>query len=144
MSLTWTTHSPEETHALGGKILDQLGGRGILLLKGDLGAGKTCLVQGMAASLGIEEPVTSPTYGLVKEYGDPPIFVHADLYRLGEAEELWELNLEDWLDGSVLFAVEWPERAREVWPDDAWHLNIKTDPHQEHVRTFTLFQGGER
>jgi len=138
MSRSWTTASPGETRNLADEVLRIMEGRGVLLLYGDLGAGKTCFVQGLGEALGIEESMTSPTYGLVKEYGDPPCLVHADLYRLSDPEELVEIGVEDWLDDPVLLAVEWPDRVAGVWPNTAWHLEIVPDPERENRRTITL------
>lgn len=138
MTGSWTTSSTQETRAAAARVLRELDGRGILLLEGDLGAGKTCFVQGLAEAMGITEPVTSPTYGLMKEYGAPPRLVHADLYRLTDPEELVELGLEDWLEQPVLVAVEWPDRVPDLWPEDAWVLRITPDPHREQGRTFHL------
>lgn len=140
MVTTWTTTSPGETRAVAGEIFTRIGETGVLLLKGDLGAGKTCLVQGLADVMNLEEPVTSPTYGLLKEYGTPPKLIHADLYRLSSEDELLELGLEEWMESSVLCAIEWPERASGFWPDSAWTLRMEADPAVETVRTLMLHQ----
>lgn len=137
----WESTSPEATRRLGAEVLTCLGAKAVLLLQGDLGAGKTCLVQGLADALFLEEPVTSPTYGLVKEYGTPPKLVHADLYRLTVPEEVWDLELERFWQQELILAVEWPERARGIWPDHTWCLRITPDPHQEQVRRLDLMQG---
>lgn len=142
MKTTFTTNSPEETRGLAAEILSLISEQAVLLLEGDLGAGKTCLVQGLAEAMGITEPVTSPTYGLIKEYGQPAKLIHADLYRLTDPEELVEIGLEDWLERPVLCAVEWPERAAEFWPADAWVLRITPDAEEEQVRTLSLFIRG--
>ncbi len=142
MTESWTTSSPQETRNAAARVLRELNGQGVLLLEGDLGAGKTCFVQGLAEAMGITDPVTSPTYGLMKEYGSPPCLVHADLYRLTDPEELVELGLEDWLDQPLLLAVEWPERVPDLWPQDAWVLRITPDPDHEEGRTFHLHRRG--
>ena len=101
--------------------------RPILLLQGDLGAGKTCLVQGLAAGLGIDEPITSPTFALSHHYpqGQPPL-VHLDLYRLELAAAADELFLQEEDEARALGAllvVEWPERLSLVLAD-AWRLAL--------------------
>jgi tRNA threonylcarbamoyladenosine biosynthesis protein TsaE len=106
--------------------------RPLLLLKGDLGAGKTCLVQGLAAGLGIEEPITSPTFALAQHYdgcadGRPTALIHLDLYRLkqpGSADELLLQEEEEAIASGALLTVEWPERLSHP-PDAAWMVELK-------------------
>lgn len=141
MKYEWTTTSPEETRTLAQEVLKKISGQAVLLLHGDLGAGKTCFVQGLTEAMGLEVHVTSPTYGLLKEYGEPPQLIHADLYRLQEEEELEEIGLLDWLDASVLMAIEWPNRAPNAWPSDAWNLHMSPDPEKETVRRIRLSRG---
>lgn len=140
MQYRWSTTSPEETRAMAAEVVKVMGEKGVLLLEGDLGAGKTCFVQGLASVLGLKDMVTSPTYGLIKEYGDPPELIHADLYRLTHEEEIADLGLEDWLGAPVLCAIEWPDRASGFWPEDAWTLQITLDPEKEAHRALHLEQ----
>jgi tRNA threonylcarbamoyladenosine biosynthesis protein TsaE len=108
------------------------GERPILLLQGDLGAGKTCLTQGLASGLGIDEPITSPTFALAQHYtGRAGALVHLDLYRLehpAAADELFAQEEEEALALNALMAVEWAERLSFV-PDGAWQLRLElVDP----------------
>ena len=135
---TWETTSAEETQALAREILQEIGGTGVLLLEGDLGAGKTCFVQGLAQALGISEAVTSPTYSLVKIYGAADNLIHADLYRLTEEDELYDLGLEEWLEGSGILAVEWPSRAPDLWRDTDWRMRFEASPKGPDVRVIHL------
>ena len=104
----------------------------ILLLQGDLGAGKTCLVQGLAAGLGIDEAITSPTFALAQHYrgqvaGRSTALVHLDLYRLEQAsaaDELFAQEEEEALELGALMAVEWSERLSFV-PDGAWLVRLE-------------------
>jgi tRNA threonylcarbamoyladenosine biosynthesis protein TsaE len=124
---------PEATRNLGRALADELIGsaRPLLLLKGDLGAGKTCLVQGLAVGLGIVEPITSPTFALAQHYegercGRATRLVHLDLYRLeppSAADELFAQEDEDAHDRGAVLAVEWPERLSFV-PQPAWTAEI--------------------
>ena len=102
--------------------------RPILLLQGDLGAGKTCLVQGLAAGLGIDEPITSPTFALAQHYvGRAAALVHLDLYRLEQeaaADELFAQEEEEALALKALMAVEWAERLSFV-PEGAWRVCLE-------------------
>jgi tRNA threonylcarbamoyladenosine biosynthesis protein TsaE len=103
----------------------------LLLLQGDLGAGKTCLVQGLAEGLGISEPITSPTFALAHHYrgtndNGPTALVHLDLYRLehpAAADELFAQEEEEALAQGALMAVEWPERLSFV-PAPCWRVDL--------------------
>ncbi len=109
-------------------------GRPALLLRGDLGAGKTCLVQGVAEGLGISEPITSPTFALAQHYrGSSGALVHLDLYRLqhsAAADDLFAQEEEAALEQTALLAVEWPDRLSFV-PEHCWQLQLDwLDPQQ--------------
>lgn len=117
-----TTESVEQTEALGEKLMWLLSAGTVIALHGDLAAGKTCLVRGMARALAGEQPVSSPTFTLVNEYeGEIPLY-HLDLYRLSGPEELADLGYEEIFDSDCICAVEWAERAQQLLPAD--HLAI--------------------
>jgi tRNA threonylcarbamoyladenosine biosynthesis protein TsaE len=109
--MRWTTHTEEETRALGAVLARELAPDGVLLLSGDLGAGKTVLARGVAEGLGIDpDEVQSPTFSLIREHrGNRGRLVHVDLYRL-EPEEAGALGLEELLAGPGVKVVEWAER----------------------------------
>lgn len=88
----------------------------VVALRGDLGAGKTCFVQGLARVLSSEEDVHSPTFTIVNEYGDGPALYHIDLYRLEDESSIRDLALEDIFDSDAITAVEWAERAESLLP----------------------------
>jgi tRNA threonylcarbamoyladenosine biosynthesis protein TsaE len=140
--LTRDTHSPQETRALAAEWLPLLGSRAVLALHGDLGAGKTCFVQGLAAALGVAGDVTSPTYTLAQEHvGRCGRLFHLDLYRLRGPDDALAFGVEEYLpppDG--LAAVEWPERAEGLLPLDAFHLWIESG-EEEGTRRFLLVRG---
>ncbi len=104
------TNSPEETEALGAALVERLEAGAVVAFTGDLGAGKTAFVRGMARGLGIPGRVTSPTFTIVNEYegGRLPLF-HFDMYRLGSEEELFDIGWEDYLRRGGICAVEWSE-----------------------------------
>jgi len=107
---SWITHSEEETRALGALLARELAPDGVLLLSGDLGAGKTVLARGVAEGLGIDpDEVQSPTFSLIREHRGTGRLVHADLYRLAP-EETGALGLEELLAGPGVKVVEWAER----------------------------------
>ena len=113
--MQFTTNQVKETRALGQRLAEQLKPGQIVAFTGDLGAGKTAFVSGMAQGLGISDRVTSPTFTIVNEYegGRLPLF-HFDLYRLGSAEELFDIGWEDYLARGGVCAVEWSENAAQA------------------------------
>ncbi len=119
--------SEAETCTIAGAWLKEAGQPGVVLLEGEVGAGKTCFVRGMLDRLGWEGPVTSPTYALMQEYPTSPPLVHLDLYRLEDPEEIWELGVEEWLEQEAWIAVEWADRAGEFWPSASWRIRMTAD-----------------
>jgi tRNA threonylcarbamoyladenosine biosynthesis protein TsaE len=117
-----------DTHKLARHLLKQVPGRLVLALHGDLGSGKTCFVQGLAAALGIDRPVTSPTFTLVHEYKGLRPLVHVDLYRLRDSLDALMLGIEDYFDSTGVTAVEWAERAEDIFPPDAVFLYFEILP----------------
>ena len=119
------THSAEETRALAAQVATTLEPGAELCLHGDLGAGKTCFVQGVAQGLGIRRSVGSPTFTLINEYRGRLPLAHIDLYRVRGAADAFGLGLEDYLshyDGIV--AIEWAERVAELLPEESWHIHL--------------------
>ena len=137
-----TSQSPEYTQAIGARIGEVASPGDIFLLVGGLGAGKTCLTQGIARGLDIEENAASPTFVLVRElHGRLPLF-HMDLYRLDKIEEIAELGLDDYLYGNGVCVVEWAEKGLNVLP--AEHLLIQISFLSDTGRSFVLTPGGKR
>ena len=141
----WQIHSPsaEITRRLGA-VLGRLAPPGtILAFGGDLGAGKTTLVQGLARGLGVCEAyyVTSPSFTLINEYPGRRTLYHVDLYRIGEHDEILEIGLEEILEGDGVVAIEWAERLEDLLP--AAHLRIDLSVTGEHRRQITLSGYGE-
>ena len=122
---TIITHSPEETRALGARLARLLQPGAVVAFTGDLGAGKTAFISGMAQGLDIPERVTSPTFTIVNEYegGRLPLF-HFDMYRLGSADELFHIGWEDYLARGGVCAVEWSENVAEAIEDGAVRVDI--------------------
>lgn len=129
------THSAAETRRLAQRLLKQLPGRAVLALHGDLGSGKTCFVQGLAEGLGIDQPVTSPTFTLVHEYHGTRRLVHADLYRIRGADDALSLGLDEYFETDGVVALEWAERAEELLPADTLHIHFETldSPHSRRI-----------
>jgi tRNA threonylcarbamoyladenosine biosynthesis protein TsaE len=131
------THDPAETRALAGKLMKDLPGDAVFALYGGLGSGKTCFVQGMALALGIRRAVTSPTFTLIREYGEGrrPLY-HLDLYRLRDAQEVLDIGFEDYLRAGGFVAIEWAERAEEILPDNVVRVRFEAmaEPDSRLVR----------
>jgi len=126
------THAPEDTERLGEVLATLLkGSGGTIALRGELSAGKTCLVRGMARAVSGEHGIHSPTFTLVNEYGEENKLFHMDLYRLDSYAEIAELGCEELFDSEHLCAVEWADRAEALLPER------RVDVHLEHA-------GGDR
>ncbi len=124
---TLETCSPEETENLAARIASETKPGAILLLRGDLGAGKTAFARGFARGLGITDPVSSPTFTIVQEYpcADGRMLYHMDLYRISDSDAALAFGIDDFLfDGNAICLIEWPERAEDLYPPDAVNIEI--------------------
>jgi tRNA threonylcarbamoyladenosine biosynthesis protein TsaE len=122
--MTWKTRGAEETRRLGMELGVRFVPGTVVGLIGALGSGKTCLAQGICRGLGVEEYVTSPSFVLIQEYlGRMPVY-HFDLYRLRDAEELFDLGYEEYFFGDGVCLVEWAERAQSLWPEDGVEVHL--------------------
>jgi tRNA threonylcarbamoyladenosine biosynthesis protein TsaE len=131
-----TTRSPDETGAVAAALADVLAPGDVVSLTGDLGAGKTRFVRGAAEALGVEEPVASPTFVLVREYrGALPIY-HMDVYRLERLQEVLDLGFEDLLDPHGVVFVEWGSAIEALLPDDHLEVELAVDEttDERHIR----------
>jgi tRNA threonylcarbamoyladenosine biosynthesis protein TsaE len=117
--------SAEEMAALGAALARAVGPGAVLALHGDLGAGKTCLVQGLAHGLGVAAPVTSPTFVLAAEHPGRLRLYHVDLYRTVSLDEVRALGLEEMMDGEGVTAIEWAEKAAGLLPARTVHVRIE-------------------
>ena len=120
------TRSPEETYELGRKIGLQARTGQVYTLTGDLGVGKTVFTQGVAAGLGITEPVSSPTFTIVQIYEEGRLpFYHFDVYRIGDIEEMEEIGYDDYFFGEGICLIEWAELIEEILPKDRISITIE-------------------
>ncbi|MCF0123993.1 MAG: tRNA (adenosine(37)-N6)-threonylcarbamoyltransferase complex ATPase subunit type 1 TsaE [Ruminiclostridium sp.] len=124
--------SVQETEALGRELVQKLAPGTVVAFTGDLGAGKTAFVRGMARGLGITQRVTSPTFTIVNEYegGSLPLF-HFDMYRLLSSEELFDIGWEDFLSRKGICAVEWSENIRDALEPDTVYIDIRRGPGED-------------
>ena len=112
-----TTHSPEETEALGARLAQSLVPGDVVAFSGDLGAGKTALTRGILRGLGYPGRVTSPTFAIANEYDTPHgRVVHCDLYRIPDSQALLDTGFDEYLDGSAIVLIEWSENAAGILP----------------------------
>ena len=139
--MKFTTHSPEQTEAVGERLGQALRGGEIVAYRGGLGAGKTAFTRGLARGLGISMRVTSPTYTIVNEYtgGRLPLF-HFDMYRLASSDELFDIGWEDYLARGGVCAVEWSENVEDAM-DGA--IFVTLEKRTEDVREITIEGGAE-
>lgn len=123
--MQYITTSPEQTEALGERLGERLRGGEVIAYRGELGAGKTAFTRGLARGLGISVRVTSPTYTIVNEYGGGrlPLF-HFDMYRLHDADDLFDIGWEDYLERGGVCAVEWSENVMDALPEDTVWVRI--------------------
>jgi tRNA threonylcarbamoyladenosine biosynthesis protein TsaE len=137
---TITTHSEAETAAAGRKLAVTLSAGDVVLLYGDLGAGKTAFVRGLAEGLGIaRDEVSSPTFTLVQEYrGGRMTLFHVDLYRLNDPREIDDLGLDEMTEGGVL-AIEWAEKlSSRAWRQPSRCVTVRIEHGEGNTRTLTL------
>lgn len=135
------TASAEETRRIAAELAERLSDGDVVLLSGDLGAGKTQFAQGVADGLGVTEPVTSPTFNLVFEYasGRIPLY-HFDLYRLEDAQQLEDIGFYELSDESTpgIALIEWADLFPEEMPEDAIAVIIRKDPADPSARVIEI------
>lgn len=119
------TKTEEETEALGAKLAAALPQGAVVALYGELGAGKTAFVRGMARGLGLSARVSSPTFTIVNEYPGARELIHFDMYRLGGADELFDIGWEDYLTRGAVCAVEWSEKVEDAFFGDEVRVRIE-------------------
>ena len=125
MNARYEVEGVEQTWAVAKEFAAELKPGDVVCLEGDLGAGKTTFTQGLAAALGVDGRVTSPTFCLVQEHRGKGVYlVHMDLYRLHGEEDVVAIGWEDYLADGAILVVEWPERAGSLVPSSARHVSF--------------------
>lgn len=142
MPLEVRTDSAEETREVGEAIAALLRARDAVVLTGDLGAGKTTFVQGVARGLGIEGQVSSPTFTLVKEYSGILDVAHVDVYRLERLQDVVDLGLEELGGGDDVLLVEWGDTIEELLPDDRLRVTLTTGASDDERRSIAITATG--
>ena len=140
------THDPEETFEVGRTIGMNAKPGQIYTLTGDLGVGKTVFTQGVAAGLGITEPVNSPTFTIIQEYEDGRLpFYHFDVYRIGDLEEMEEIGYDDYFFGQGICLIEWAELIEEKKKEKRIEVTIEKDLEKGfEYRKITIEERGEK
>lgn len=141
--MKFVTSSPEETVELGKKIGRMLKNGDVIAMQGTLAAGKTTITKGIAAALGIEDTITSPTFCLISEYqGKMPLY-HMDVYRLNGAEDFAELGTDDMIYGNGVSIIEWSEKIMRELPRKT--ILLKITPQEDGTRLIEIdnWQNGE-
>src|SRR6056297_790573 len=135
------SHSQEQTIKIAKKISHHLKGAETIALSGNLGAGKTVFIKGLAKSLGLEENITSPTFVLMKTYKLPnkkkniEYFIHVDAYRLKGANELINIGIKDWFNKkNTVVAIEWANKIKNILPKNTKFVNIKHKFNKANTR----------
>jgi len=133
------SHSPEETYAFGKRLGERLQPGDVIALSGELGAGKTCLVQGIAKGLDVREEygITSPTFTLINEYPGRLILYHLDMYRLSGIQDLHDIGYDACFNDRGVVVIEWAEKIEEVLPENT--LFISLEYVSENERKLVLY-----
>ena len=125
--MEYESHSYDDTARIAAEFANTLKGGEFIAMYGDLGAGKTAFVQGLARALGIVQHVASPTFTIVNEYeGRLPLY-HFDVYRIADPDEMYEIGYDDYLDSGGVCIVEWAELIEELFPEDYIKISILKD-----------------
>ena len=137
--MDYLTHNEAETEALGVRLAAVLTPGAVVAYRGGLGMGKTAFTRGLARGLGYAGRVTRPTFTIVNEYegGRLPLF-HFDMYRLADADDLFDIGWEDYLDRGGVCAVEWSEQVADALPDDTIYVTLTRRDEDPSWRTITI------
>ncbi len=130
------TNNELETEQAGAKFAEKLPGGSVVAFYGDLGAGKTAFVRGMARGMGITSRVNSPTFTIVNEYIGKRELYHFDMYRLGSADELFDIGWEDYLSRGGVCAVEWSENVAEAFEGN--EIVVKIEKLSDSARKISI------
>ena len=123
--MEFESNSYEETQKFAEEFSKTLKAGDVLCMYGDLGVGKTAFVQGLAKGLGIDEPITSPTFTIVNEYSGRLPLYHFDVYRIGDVEEMEEVGFEDYVMGEGVSLIEWANLIEEILPEKRTEITIE-------------------
>lgn len=143
--ITVQSFSPEETKQYGVKLGQLLQPGNVVCLIGELGAGKTAFVSGIAKALKIDEYITSPTFTIVNEYyGTLPLY-HFDAYRINQSDEMYDVGYEDYISGEGVCVIEWANQIQDILPKDYLKIHIERQAEDnENYRTISFESEGDK
>jgi tRNA threonylcarbamoyladenosine biosynthesis protein TsaE len=125
--MKYNSNSYEETQKIAADFAKTLKAGDVICMYGDLGAGKTAFVQGLAKGLGIDEPITSPTFTIVNEYSGTLPLYHFDVYRIDDSDEMYEIGYEEYVYGDGVSVIEWPQLIDDILPERRYDIEISKD-----------------
>lgn len=142
--MRYTSYSPEETEKIAYEFSQQLNAGDVVCMYGELGAGKTAFVRGLARGLGIKDHITSPTFTIVNEYyGKMPLY-HFDVYRIADEDEMYEIGYEEYIDGDGVSVIEWPQLIKDILPKSYYSVKIDRNYEAgENSRIITIERVGK-
>lgn len=129
--MEYISHSVEETREIAAKLAKTLSAGDVLCMRGDLGAGKTAFTQGLARGLGIDEPITSPTFTIVNEYYGRLTLYHFDVYRIADPDEMYEVGYEEYVYGDGVSVIEWSELIEDILPKKRYEITVLKDGSED-------------
>lgn len=138
--MVYESYSYDDTQKIASEITKNFRGGEFVAMYGDLGAGKTAFVKGVASALGIKDNVTSPTFTIVNEYeGRLPLF-HFDVYRISDPDEMYEIGFDDYMSSDGVCIVEWAELIEELFPEKYYKLTILKDEEKGYDYRKIIFE----
>lgn len=135
----YISKNEQDTERVGEAFARELPAGAVVAMYGDLGAGKTAFVRGMARGMGLDSRVSSPTFTIVNEYLGERELIHFDMYRLSDADELFDIGWEDYLNRGAVCAVEWSEKVEDAFTGDEYVVSIEKLGDSE--RRITIREG---
>ena len=130
--MEYVSNSSADTKKIAYEFSQGLKSGDVVCMYGEMGAGKTAFVQGLAEGLGIEGPITSPTFTILNEYFGRLALYHFDVYRIGEAEEMYEIGYDEYIDGDGVSVIEWPQLIEDMLPRARYNVTIAKDYGMEN------------
>lgn len=125
--MEYISNSYDDTQKIAADFSKELKPGDVICMYGDLGAGKTAFVQGLAKGLGIQEPITSPTFTIVNEYSGRLMLYHFDVYRIADSDEMFEIGYDEYIDGDGVCVIEWPQLISDILPKQRYEITISKD-----------------
>ncbi|MEE1224643.1 MAG: tRNA (adenosine(37)-N6)-threonylcarbamoyltransferase complex ATPase subunit type 1 TsaE [Clostridia bacterium] len=129
--MEYISNSCEETEKIAYDFSKKLQSGDVVCMYGDMGVGKTAFVHGLAKGLGINEPITSPTFTIVNEYYGKFTLYHFDVYRIDDPDEMYEIGYDEYIDGDGVCVIEWPQLIDEILPEKRYNIHISKN-YDEH------------